>query len=154
VLNNLSTRDGRSGTGPWTRELGVKVRVTRAAQLTGVRYYRAANETGSHTARIWTASGTLIASVPFTAAADAAGAGWRQQALESPVALSPGQVYVISVGFNTYYSSTQYGLQTQIVDGPLQSEAVATNGVFSDAAGVFPTGSYRSSNYFVDAVVE
>jgi Domain of unknown function (DUF4082)/Bacterial Ig-like domain len=151
VINNASTRDGRSGTGPWTRELGVKVEVTSPVQLTAVRYYRASSETGAHTARIWTAGGTLLRSVPYTGDA---GGGWKQQALAEPLALTPGQVYVISTGFNTYYSATQFGLQTQVVSGPLRSVAVAANGVYSDAAGIFPTLSYRSSNYFVDLVVE
>jgi hypothetical protein len=151
VVTNASTRDGRTTTGPWTRELGVKVEVTSPVQLTAVRYYRASSETGSHTGRIWTAAGSLLGSVTFQSDA---GGGWKQQALSSPIALMPGQVYVVSVGFNTYYSATQFGLQTQVVDGPLRSVAVATNGVYSDAAGVFPTSSYRSSNYFVDLVVE
>jgi hypothetical protein len=151
ALTNLSVRDGRNGTGPWSRELGVKVEVTSPVQLTALRYYRAASETSGHTGRIWTAAGTLLRTVPFSGDA---GAGWKQQALAEPMTLIPGEVYVISVGFNAYYSATQLGLQTPAVDGPLRSSAVATNGVYSDAAGLFPTGSYKSSNYFVDLVVE
>jgi hypothetical protein len=148
---NLSVRDGRSGTGPWSRELGVKVEVTSPTQLTALRYYRASSESGTHTARVWTAAGSLIGSTTFQSDA---GPGWKEQALATPISLTPGQVYVVSVGFNSYYSATQFGLQTPAVSGPLRSVAVATNGVYGDAAGLFPTSSYRSSNYFVDLVVE
>jgi hypothetical protein len=120
-------------------------------QLTALRYYRASSESGTHTARVWTAAGSLIGSTTFQSDA---GPGWKEQALATPISLTPGQVYVVSVGFNSYYSATQFGLQTPAVSGPLRSVAVATNGVYGDAAGLFPTSSYRSSNYFVDLVVE
>jgi hypothetical protein len=45
------------------------------------------------------------------------------------------------------------GLQNQITSGPLQSVADGKNGVYGSASGVFPTSSYKSSNYFIDAVV-
>ena len=44
-------------------------------------------------------------------------------------------------------------LLAEIVRGPLRSVADGRNGIVGDTAGVFPTGSYRSSNYFVDLVV-
>ncbi len=62
----LDTRNWRSGAGPWSLELGVKIEVTQSARLEAVRYWRDSAETGAHTARVWTAGGTLLASVPFT----------------------------------------------------------------------------------------
>jgi Domain of unknown function (DUF4082)/Bacterial Ig-like domain len=148
---NLATRDGRPAPGPWTRELGLKIEVTSPVTLTALRFYKASQETGTHVGRLWSASGTQLGSVTF---ANETASGWQTQALASPISLVPGQVYVVSVGFNVNYSLTQSGLLTQIVDGPLRSSAVTTNGVFSDAAGQFPTQSYKSSNYYVDPVVQ
>lgn len=149
-VTNISTRDGRPSPGPWTRELGMKFEVTRNATLLGFRYFRASKETGAHSGRLWLANGTAIASAAF---AGESASGWQQTMLATPVELVPGQRYVASVGFNAFYSATQYGLQTGLSDGPVRSVADGANGVFSDAAGIFPTKSYRSSNYFVDVIV-
>ena len=131
--------------------MGVKIAVTSPVRLTTIRFYKAPTETGSHIGRVWSASGTQLAQTTFT---NESASGWQQQTLDTPLDLVPGQVYVVSVGFNTSYSSTQYGLKTQIVNGPLRTVATTANGVYGSAAGVFPTTSYRSSNYFVDAVVQ
>ena len=147
---NLQVRDGRPLPGPWTYELGVKIQVTQASSLFAVRYYKASKETGSHTARIWSTTGTLLASVTFIGES---GAGWQQQTLATPVALAANTTYVVSVNANARYSTTTGGLATQVVSGPLRSVADGQNGVFGASAGTFPTQSFNSSNYFVDAVV-
>jgi hypothetical protein len=144
-----STRDGRTGAGPWTYELGVKIKVSSASDLTAIKFYKSPSETGSHVGRIWSSSGALIASVPF---ASETASGWQSQTLSTPLTLTPGATYTVSVGFNAYFVSTLDGLATGIVNGPLSS-IVGSNGVFANVAGVFPTGSYRNSNYFIDAVV-
>jgi hypothetical protein len=71
-----------------------------------------------------------------------------------PVALTPGQTYVVSYGANAFFAMTQSGLGSQITNGPLQSVTSSVNGVFAASAGVFPTSSWSSSSYFVDAVVQ
>ena len=80
--------------------------------------------------------------------------GWQEATLSSPVSLSVGTTYVVSVGFNGFFGLTTFGLQTQITSGPLKSVADGQNGVYGASAGTFPTkfGS-KSTNYFVDAVV-
>jgi hypothetical protein len=141
------TQDGRTGTGPFTYELGVKVTVDQPMQLTGLRFYKSPSETGTHTGRVWTTSGVQLASVVFTGES---GSGWQQQSLPSPLLLQPGTVYVVSVNANSYFVSTRSGLQTQIVSGPLRTVADGANGVYGAAAGTFPTQSFSSTNYFVD----
>jgi hypothetical protein len=144
------TQDGRSGAGPWSYELGTKIRVSGPAQLTAIRFYKSPGETGSHTGRLWTASGTQVASVAFSGES---ASGWQEAQLATPVDLTPGVTYVVSVNANAFFVSTQFGLQSARSSGPLSSVADGANGVFGSAAGVFPTGSWRSSSYFVDAVV-
>ena len=149
ALTGLGTQDGRGGAGPWTYEFGVKVRVDQSMQVNALKFYKSAGETGVHTGRIWSSGGTQFASVTFANETDS---GWQQQALATPFTLQPGVVYVISVNANTAFSLTYGSLTAQIDVGPLHSVADGANGVHSEAAGVFPTASWRSSNYFVDLV--
>ena len=142
-------QDGRSGAGPWSRELGAKITVTSAATLQSIRFYKDPKETGSHTGTVWTTSGVTLATVTF---ASETASGWQQATLSSPLALQAGTTYVVSVNFNAYYDVTPAGLQAQITAGPLRSVADGANGVYSPAAGVFPTSSYNSGNYFVDVI--
>jgi hypothetical protein len=147
----LDTRDGRPAPGPWTYELGTKIKVTTAASLTAIRFYKDAAETGTHTATLWSASGSVIATATFSGES---ASGWQQAALSSPVALTPGTTYVISVGFNTSFVMTASALGSPLTNGPLQTVADGQNGVIGTAAGVFPTASWNNSSYFVDAVVQ
>ena len=68
------------------------------------------------------------------------------------MAITAGQTYVISVNRNDFYPFTPHGLASQIVAGPV-STVVGGNGVFADAAGTFPTGSFADSDYLVDLMV-
>jgi hypothetical protein len=148
----LPVRDGRSGAGPFSYEMGVKIVVGAPMQLTAVRYYRDVSETGTHTGRIWSSTGTLLASVPYT---NETSSGWQQANLATPLNLQPGQTYIVSVGLNATFVMTNLGLQTQIVNGDLATDVTAgKNGVYGSASGVFPTASYQSSNYFVDVVTQ
>jgi hypothetical protein len=152
VKLHLPVRDGRAGNGPFSYELGVKVVPIAPTQLLAIRYWRDSSETGSHVGRVWSSTGTLLASVPFTGET---ASGWQTQTLAAPVALQPGQTYVVSVGINAFFVMTNLGLQTQLSNGPIATDITAAkNGVIGAAAGVFPTTSYQSSNYFVDVVVQ
>ena len=100
---------------------------------------------------VWTSAGTLLASATYQ---NESASGWQRQPLATPLTLSPGQTYVVSVGLNTFYAKTSNGLAQQITSGPLRSVADGANGVFNATAGQFPATSWQSSNYFVDAVVQ
>jgi len=151
ALTNLDVRDGRSGGGPFSYELGTKIAVTANVRLLSLAFYKDANETGTHIGRLWTASGQQLAQVTFQ---NETASGWQRQDLSSPVALVPGQTYVVSVGLNSRFVMTVAGLAAQRTDGPLQSVVDGSNGVYGASAGTFPTSSYQTSNYFVDAVVD
>jgi Domain of unknown function (DUF4082)/Bacterial Ig-like domain len=151
VSTHNPVKDGRGGAGPFSYEMGVKVQALSQLQLTAIRFYKDAAETGTHTGRVWNASGQVIGQTTFTGES---ASGWQQQSLGSPVTLQPGQVYTVSVGLNAFFDLTQLGLQAQITSGALQSVADGKNGVFGSAAGVFPTSTYKSSNYFVDLVAQ
>ena len=150
TATGLDTRNGRSGPGPWTLELGVKIRVSAPARLEAIRFHKDPAETGGHVGRVWSSTGTLLGSVAF---GSESGSGWQQADLAAALELAPGQTYVVSVGYNERFGMTRDGLLTSIASGPLSSVADGQNGVYADAAGVFPTQSWSSSNYWVDAVV-
>src|SRR5262249_1092396 len=47
-------------------ELGVKFTASENGSVTGIRFYKAAANTGTHIGALWSASGTLLASATFT----------------------------------------------------------------------------------------
>ena len=145
----LSTANGRGG-GPWTLEMGAKIRVTQPADLQAIRFYKDAGEAGTHVGRVWAANGTLLGSVTFTGES---GSGWQQQSLATPMPLAPGQTYVVSVGINDAFPMQIGAFNSPIASGPLTSVADGQNGAFADAAGSFPTQSWGNSSYGIDAVV-
>ena len=65
-------------------ELGNQFRSNTAGQVTAIRFWKDANERGTHTGNIWSANGALLASVKFT---NESAAGWQQQILASPLSI-------------------------------------------------------------------
>jgi len=59
-------------------ELGMAFTGTSAGQITAIRFWKTSSETGTHTGRIWSGTGTLLTSVTFLGET---AAGWQQQAL-------------------------------------------------------------------------
>jgi hypothetical protein len=135
-------------------ELGVKFTSDVSGSVTGVRFFKAAANTGTHVGSLWTASGTLLGQVTFT---NETASGWQTAYFSSPVAITTGTTYI--VGYfapNGHYSVTP----AQFASGPIDNaplHAVATsasaNGVYSySSAATFPANSYNSSGYYVDVV--
>ena len=135
--------------GPTTNyELGMKFIPAVNGQITAIRYWKDSSETGTHTGRIWNASGSQLTSVVFSGET---ASGWQQQALPTPLSVTAGTQYIVTVNTGaTYYVFTQNGLQTKITNGNLSSVA-GTNGVFGPV-GQYPTQAWNSSNYFRDVV--
>lgn len=128
-------------------ELGMKFQSSKAGQINAIRYWKAPSETGTHVGRIWSATGTLLASVTFTSET---ASGWQQQVLSTPLTIQANTIYVVSVNVNRYYPLTQNGLTSSVVSGDLSSVADTRNGVYSTSAGSFPSSSWQNTNYFRD----
>ncbi|MBD2593985.1 DUF4082 domain-containing protein [Nostoc spongiaeforme FACHB-130] len=128
-------------------ELGMKFRSARAGQINAIRFWKATSETGTHIGRIWSATGTLLASVTFT---NETASGWQQQALSTPLNIQANTTYVVSVNINAYYVGTYDQLATSITNGDLSSVADGNNGLYNETSGAFPTNSFRNSNYYRD----
>ncbi len=56
--------DGTGSAGDY--ELGMEFRTVQAGQISALRYYKAASETGTHVGKIWSVSGQLLGSVTFS----------------------------------------------------------------------------------------
>jgi hypothetical protein len=128
-------------------ELGVKFRSATEGEISAIRFWKAPSETGTHTGKIWTATGTLLASVTFT---NETTSGWQQQALSTPINIQSNTTYVVSVNVNAYYVATYDQLDSTIVNGEISSVADGSNGVFNGTPGAFPSNSYRNTNYYRD----
>jgi hypothetical protein len=149
VPTNVSNADGGN------LELGLKFRADRAGFVTGVRFYKAANNTGTHTGTLWSATGQQLATVIF---AGETPSGWQQANFATPVAISADTTYVISyhAPVGRYSADQTYFSSNGMTNGPLtalQAGVDGGNGVYVySGATTFPTGSYNATNYWVDVV--
>jgi len=136
---------------PGAVELGVKFLVSATGTITGIRYYKSAQDTGTHTGSLWTSTGTLLASATF---ANESSSGWQMVYFSSPVTVSAGTTYVASFHSNGYYVATNNYFATDHTSGALTAPA-GSNGVYAyGATSQFPTQSYSNSNYWVDVVYQ
>ncbi len=130
-------------------ELGMKFTASVSGTVTGIRFYKAAGDTGPHTGSIWSASGTLLATISF---ADESASGWQTAAFSNPLQITAGTTYVASYHTTGSYVATSGYFNSAHTNGALTGLAGA-NGVYSYGSGTtFPTSSYQSSNYWVDVV--
>jgi hypothetical protein len=130
-------------------ELGVQFQAASGGMISGVRFYKEADNTGTHTGSLWTASGTLLATGTF---ASESASGWQELDFSRPVAVTAGTTYVASYHTTAgHYAYTPQGLASAVTNGPLT--ALAGGGVYGyGPAGTFPSSSYNASNYWVDVV--
>ena len=129
-------------------ELGTLIQSSTAGQITAIRFWKDSNESGTHTGHIWSTAGKSLGSVAF---ANETASGWQQQTLTTPITITAGTTYVVSVNTgNTYYVTSDAGLAAQVVNGNLSS-VVGSDGVYG-TSGAYPTSSWDSSNYFRDIV--
>jgi hypothetical protein len=134
-------------------EVGVKFKADSNGSITGVRYYKASTNTGTHVGSLWSAAGSLLAQATF---ANESASGWQTMTFSSPVAVTAGTTYVASYHTNSgHYSDTAGGLSAAVDNGPLHALANSSsvNGVYAYAANpAFPNGTYNSTNYWVDVM--
>ncbi|HEV7750722.1 MAG TPA: DUF4082 domain-containing protein [Baekduia sp.] len=147
-LDTPSIVDGGDGSAV---ELGVKFKADTFGAITGVRFYKAAANGGTHVGSLWTAGGTLLARATFTGET---GSGWQRVEFSQPVAVTAGTTYVASYNAPVgHYSVTPAGLSAGRDNGVLHGLAngVSANGVYVySGTPSFPSQSYNSSNYYVD----
>ena len=153
-LWSLSTAPGPIENEAGAVELGVKFTADVSGSITGLRFYKYAQNTGTHVGRLWTAAGQLLATVTFSGET---AAGWQQATFAAPVAITANTTYIASYHTTTgFYAMTAPGFTAAVNAGPLHALASGTsggNGVYRyGAGGVVPNQTYNAANYWVDVV--
>ena len=78
--------------------------------MTGIRFYKASTNSGTHIGSLWSASGTLLASATFTGES---ASGWQQVNFSTPVAIAASTTYIAGyLAPNGHYSDTSNGFAT------------------------------------------
>ncbi|TAX64877.1 DUF4082 domain-containing protein [Rhizobium ruizarguesonis] len=137
-------------------EVGVKFQSNVVGDVTGIKFYRSANDNGQNVVDLWTTTGTKLATATF---ASTTGSGWQTVNFTTPVTIAANTNYIASYHTTGAYVATDGFFASAVTNGPLtaQSSAVAGgNGVYayggSATTGLFPTNSFDSANYYADVV--
>lgn len=133
-------------------EVGVKFRSAANGYITGIRFYKGAANTGTHTGTLWNSNGTALATATFTGET---ASGWQEVRFATPVAITPNTTYIASYfSPNGFYAFTgNYFTSGGVSNGPitlLASGTDGTNGVYHYPGAGFPASSYNNANYWVD----
>lgn len=136
-------------------ELGVRFRSDVSGSATGIRFYKSANNTGTHVGNLWTSTGTLLASATFSGES---ASGWQEVSFSVPVAIQANTVYVASYHTNVGHFAADRSFFTLEVDSPPlhapADGASGPNGCYGYGANsTFPAGGFQATNYWVDVVV-
>ena len=128
-------------------ELGVRFTPSSNGTITGIRFYKEADNTGTHTGTLWTASGTQLATGTFTSEPSQ---GWVELDFSTAVPVTAGTTYVASFHTTTgHYANTPNGFAAAVTNGPL----TAVTGVYGyGASTTFPNNTFQATNYWVDVV--
>lgn len=134
-------------------ELGLKFKSDVAGTVTGVRFYKSAANTGTHTGSLWSSTGTRLATVTFT---NESSSGWQQATFSTPVTVTANTTYVVSYHTDAgHYSDSLGGFTNQIANTPLRAltdGSSGPNGVYIYGKSAFPTNGWKAANYWVDVV--
>ncbi|WP_092607059.1 DUF4082 domain-containing protein, partial [Raineyella antarctica] len=138
-------------------ELGVRFRSDVAGNVTGIRFWKGTQNTGTHTGSLWTTTGTRLASAVFS---NETASGWQEVKFSTPVAITAGTTYVASYHTTSgNYAGDNDAFATAGVDNPplhaLRDGLDGADGVYAySSTSTFPTQTWRSSNYWVDVVLD
>lgn len=130
-------------------ELGQQFTPTVSGTVLGVKFWKTGTNAGKHVGNLWTKDGRRLASVTFS---NETRDGWQVARFSAPVAVSAATTYVVSyLAPRGHYASTENFSGT---DSAAQLTIPRTgSGVYSyGSTSSFPTQTWRSSEYWVDAV--
>lgn len=136
-------------------ELGVKFQSNVSGSISGVRFYKGTQNTGTHTGELWTSTGQLLATATFS---NETASGWQQVNFSNAVSISANTTYIVS--YHTNSASISYDAGTQasgFSNGTvklLPNGADGGNSVYQYGSNTAFPGTYngQSANYWVDVV--
>ena len=148
-----STLDAADYTG--AVNLGGRFQSTVAGTISGIRFYKAATNTGTHTATLYDDAGNVLAQATFS---NETPSGWQEVDFPA-VSIAANTTYVAAYHTtNGHYSVNSDYFNSAFSNGQ-QLTALASgtngdsNGVYSYGDSVaFPTQTYNANNYWVDVV--
>src|SRR6185437_12774239 len=127
-----------------------------AGQITALKFYRSAGDTGPDLLDLWTATGTKLASATFS---NATASGWQTVTLATPISITANTTYIASYHTNGFYVATDNFFTSAVTSGVLTAPSTTTaggNGVYAyggtSSAGLFPTNTFSAANYYADVV--
>jgi hypothetical protein len=127
-------------------EIATRFHSSKTGKVVGFRFWRAAGETGTNTAKLWSDAGSLLTSASFSTA----GTGWQTVMLPTPYRLGANVNYRVSVNTNSAqvkaFGALQYG---PITSGPLTADV----SYYGQPTGAMPM-SGSVSIYFADVIFE
>ena len=138
--------------------VGMKFQPSQSGAITGVQFYKASTNTGTHVGSLWTSTGTLLGSVTFTGET---ASGWQIATFAQPIPVTAGTTYVVSYlapsghySVNANYFTAQ-GAGIAPITGLQSGGSAGSDGVYKYGGGTaFPSTSFQNSNYWVDAIFQ
>ncbi|VDC32177.1 hypothetical protein PSET11_02965 [Arthrobacter ulcerisalmonis] len=126
--------------------LGTRFASNTAGTITGIRFYKSAGNTGTHTGALYTTTGQQLATITFT---NETTAGWQTATFNQPVTITANTEYIAAYTTpNGVYSATSGGFSTGFTSGPLRT--TEGSGAFISGSAYPANGS--SASYLVDVV--
>jgi hypothetical protein len=130
--------------------LGMRFETSVTGYITGIKFYKGPQNTGTHVGSVWASSGENLGNVTFT---NETASGWQTATFATPIRVDPGRTYMVSYHTDTgSYSATGGYFNSAKTSGPLTAPT-NFNGLYSyGSANQVPTSTYNSTNYWVDVV--
>ncbi len=126
-----------------------------AGQITALKFYRSASDTGPDLLDLWSSTGAQLASATFT---NTTASGWQTVNLATPVSIAANTTYVASYHTNGAYVATDNFFTNALTNGTLTAPSSASvsggNGVYAyggtSSEGLFPSHNFSSANYYAE----
>ncbi len=126
----------------------MQFKVDVVGTVLGVRFFKSAANSGTHTGSLWDSSGRRLATATFTGESKS---GWQFVQFNKAVTVTPGATYVASyhTSKGRYAADTNVFVRGHGIDSaPLHGLA----GVYRYGTGGFPSDQWQGSNYYVDVL--
>jgi hypothetical protein len=136
-------------------ELGMKFKSKVSGYVTGVKFYKSAQNTGTHTGSLWTERGRLLATATFQ---NETRSGWQTVQFDKPVSVAADVTYVVSYHApkGRYSVDFKYFNKKNIERNNLVGQKAtqrSANGVYKYSNSTrFPSEDGSGANYWVDVL--
>ena len=137
-------------------EVGVRFRSQQDGWISGIRFYKGATNTGTHTGSLWSTSGTKLATGTFTGET---ATGWQTLNFPNAVPVTAATNYVASYHAPNggYAADSQFFVAKATVQPPLtalKSTDTEPNGVYESGPTAFPVNTFKATNYWVTPIFD